>query len=79
MLVVQAKNLLFSLDYIVLKQSKPQLSAQQSQKNMFFEDFENNLRDWHGIHTTKAPAGHQGTAIKAIPIDNQWFGCDGSL
>ncbi len=49
-------------------------SAANEEKNLFIENFETTERDWHGIRTADLPGKRNGKSIKAIPIENKWFG-----
>ena len=42
--------------------------------NNFFEDFESSKRLWKGTISTTPPEGTKGSAVKAIEIEDKWFG-----
>ena len=42
--------------------------------NDFFETFENTTRSWNGIISDNLPGGRKGYAVKAIDIEDKWFG-----
>ena len=61
----------------VTKNESPSSSGKKHE-NVFIENFETTALDWHGIRTANLPANRKGTAIKAIPISNKWFGVTAS-
>ncbi|MDX9703056.1 MAG: GDSL-type esterase/lipase family protein [Candidatus Auribacterota bacterium] len=64
------------IDNVKLTIKPPQniQSGLQEQHNEFKEDFETASRNWHGIRTAELPGKRSGSAIKAIPADDKWFG-----
>ncbi|MCD6459497.1 DUF4091 domain-containing protein [bacterium] len=57
---------------LFLKQTVKSSSANNSKT--FFENFENTSRSWKGILSKNLPGGKNGSAVKAIDIDDKWFG-----
>jgi len=49
-------------------------SSSAKNNNHFFENFENSNRSWQGIISENPQGRIKGSSVKAIDIDNKWFG-----